>query len=53
MLGHQDIAVTVCGTHLCMSMRGVRMEDARTRTLQAHGRFSTDPVLSQQFLALT
>jgi GTP cyclohydrolase I len=53
VLGHQDVAVTVCGTHLCMSMRGVRMEDARTRTLQAHGRFSTDPVLSQQFLALT
>ncbi|MFE4512655.1 GTP cyclohydrolase I [Kitasatospora sp. NPDC056783] len=47
-----DIAVHVEGQHLCMSMRGVRMEDARTTTLQARGRFEKDPVLSQQFLAI-
>jgi GTP cyclohydrolase I len=47
-----DVAVTVCGTHLCMSARGVRMETARTTTHQARGRFHSDPVLSQQFLTL-
>lgn len=52
-IGSKDVAVAVRGTHLCMSMRGVRMEAARTSSLHAGGRFGTDPVLSQQFLALT
>ncbi|WP_329431244.1 GTP cyclohydrolase I (plasmid) [Streptosporangium sp. NBC_01495] len=52
-IGHQDVAVTVHGEHLCMSMRGVRMERARTSTVQAGGRLKTDPLLSQQFLTLT
>ena len=47
-----DVAVTVRGTHLCMSARGVQMETARTMTHQAGGRFHSDPVLSQQFLTL-
>jgi len=50
--GSGDVAVAVRGTHLCMSMRGVRMEAARTSSLQTGGRFESDPVLSQQFLAL-
>lgn len=52
VIGSKDVAVAVRGTHLCMSMRGVRMEAARTTTLQARGRFESDPVLSQQFLTL-
>jgi GTP cyclohydrolase I len=48
----KDVAVAVRGTHLCMSMRGVRMEPARTSTLQAGGRFQADPALGQQFLTL-
>ncbi|MFD6967863.1 GTP cyclohydrolase I [Streptomyces sp. NPDC059949] len=52
VIGHEDIAVRVRGTHLCMSMRGVRMDAARTTTLQVGGRFASDPVLSQQFLTL-
>ncbi|MDG4756191.1 MULTISPECIES: GTP cyclohydrolase I [Micromonospora] len=52
VIGSDDVAVAVRGTHLCMSMRGVRMEAARTSSLQAGGRFRSDPVLSQQFLAL-
>ncbi|MFD3938196.1 GTP cyclohydrolase I [Streptomyces sp. NPDC058611] len=52
VIGSDDVAVAVRGTHLCMSMRGVRMEAARTSTLQAGGRFGTDPVLAQQFLTL-
>ncbi|MFG3348743.1 GTP cyclohydrolase I [Streptomyces sp. NPDC048018] len=52
VIGREDIAVSVRGVHLCMSMRGVRMEEARTTTLHSGGRFATDPVLSQQFLLL-
>ncbi|PRX48921.1 GTP cyclohydrolase I [Nonomuraea fuscirosea] len=52
-VGSHDVAVTVHGVHLCMSMRGVRMESARTSTVHAAGRFRTDPLLSQQFLTLT
>ncbi|MFF9157622.1 GTP cyclohydrolase I [Streptomyces sp. NPDC014846] len=53
IIGREDVAVAVRGLHLCMSMRGVRMEEARTTTLQAGGRFGTDPILSQQFLTVT
>lgn len=52
VIGGNDVAVAVRGTHLCMSMRGVRMVAARTTSLQARGRFTSDPVLSQQFLTL-
>lgn len=52
VISSKDVAVAVRGTHLCMSMRGVRMETARTSTLQVGGRFESDPVLSQQFLTL-
>ncbi|WP_405728704.1 GTP cyclohydrolase I [Streptomyces sp. NBC_00028] len=52
VIGSEDVAVVVRGTHLCMSMRGVRMEEARTTTVEAGGRFSSDPVLSQQFLTI-
>ncbi|MFD5492243.1 GTP cyclohydrolase I [Streptomyces sp. NPDC127091] len=52
VIGREDIAVAARGVHLCMSMRGVRMEEARTTTLQTSGRFRTDPVLSQQFLTV-
>ncbi|MBB1243578.1 GTP cyclohydrolase I FolE [Streptomyces durbertensis] len=50
LTGREDVAVAVRGTHLCMSMRGVRMEAARTLTMHSGGRFRTDAVLSQQFL---
>ncbi|MPZ82370.1 MAG: GTP cyclohydrolase I FolE [Actinophytocola sp.] len=52
VIGSNDVAVAVRGTHLCMSARGVRMEAARATTEQAGGRFERDPVLSQQFLTL-
>ncbi|WP_326644664.1 GTP cyclohydrolase I [Streptosporangium sp. NBC_01755] len=52
VIGSKDVAVAVRGTHLCMSMRGVRLEAARTTTLQVGGRFQDDPALSQQFLTL-
>ncbi|WP_330351769.1 GTP cyclohydrolase I [Streptomyces sp. NBC_00582] len=52
VIGREEVAVRVRGTHLCMSMRGVRMDAARTTTLHVGGRFKSDPVLSQQFLTL-
>jgi GTP cyclohydrolase I len=52
VIGHEDVAIAVRGVHLCMSMRGVRMEAARTTTVHTGGRFRTDPVLSQQFLTV-
>lgn len=52
LIGREDVAVAVRGVHLCMSMRGVRMEEARTTTVHTGGRFGTDPALSQQFLTV-
>nr|WP_024126455.1 GTP cyclohydrolase I FolE [Streptomyces sp. FR1]AHE39074.1 GTP cyclohydrolase I [Streptomyces sp. FR1] len=52
VIGHEDVAVAVRGVHLCMSMRGVRMEAARTTTVHAGGQFRSDPVLNQQFVTL-
>lgn len=52
VIGSEDVAVAVRGTHLCMSMRGVRMEEALTTTVHSGGRFGSDAVLSQQFLAV-
>ncbi|MFI6287647.1 GTP cyclohydrolase I [Streptomyces sp. NPDC051018] len=50
--GRKDLGVVVRGLHLCMSIRGVRMEDARTTTVHTGGRFATEPVLNQQFVTL-
>ncbi|MDX3098996.1 GTP cyclohydrolase I FolE [Streptomyces sp. ME19-03-3] len=50
VIGREDVAVAVRGVHLCMSMRGVRMESARTTTAHSGGRFRSDPVLNQQFV---
>lgn len=52
-VGTPDVAVAVHGTHLCMSMRGVRMEAARTTTLEHRGRLDGDSALAQRFLTLT
>ncbi|WP_031066016.1 GTP cyclohydrolase I [Streptomyces sp. NRRL F-5527] len=52
VIGREDVAVAVRGVHLCMSMRGVRMEAARTTTVHAGGQFRRDPVLNQQFITL-
>ncbi|GGU38432.1 GTP cyclohydrolase I [Streptomyces violascens] len=52
VIGRKDVAVAVRGLHLCMSMRGVRLEAARTTTLHTGGQFAIDPVLNQQFVTL-
>jgi GTP cyclohydrolase I len=53
LIGREDVAVAVRGLHLCMSMRGVRMEEARTTPMHTGGLFASDPVLNQQFLTLS
>jgi GTP cyclohydrolase I len=52
VVGSDNVAVAVRGVHLCMSMRGVRMHEARTTTMHTGGRFGADPLLSQQFLTV-
>ncbi|MFE7576914.1 GTP cyclohydrolase I [Streptomyces sp. NPDC057521] len=51
-VGTEDVAVAARGEHLCMSMRGVRMESAVTTTVAMSGRIETDAVLSGRFLAI-
>ncbi|MEU7734410.1 GTP cyclohydrolase I FolE [Streptomyces griseus] len=52
-VGHDNVAVTVQGVHQCMSMRGVRMEQARTTTVRKLGRFASDAALAHEYLTLT
>ncbi|MET8981654.1 GTP cyclohydrolase I FolE [Streptomyces sp. NPDC004539] len=47
--GVPDIAVAATGTHLCMSMRGVRATGAVTTSVVARGRFTADGPLSLLF----
>ncbi|WP_217428259.1 GTP cyclohydrolase I [Microlunatus speluncae] len=51
-VGSSNVAVAVRGTHLCMSMRGVRMEQARTTTVECRGHLDGDTAQAQRFLAL-
>ncbi|WP_406145229.1 GTP cyclohydrolase I [Streptomyces anulatus] len=53
VVGHDNVAVAVRGVHQCMSMRGVRMEPARTTTVRRLGQFATDAALASEFLTLT
>lgn len=50
--GSDDVAVYAEGEHLCMAMRGIRAEQARTITLAATGRLDSDPALNARFMAL-
>jgi GTP cyclohydrolase I len=46
LTGSEDVGVIVHGEHLCMSMRGVRAEAARTITISLTGRLRTDATLT-------
>ncbi|MFI6883746.1 GTP cyclohydrolase I [Streptosporangium canum] len=43
-----DVGVWMTGEHLCMSMRGVQAEDARTDTVCLLGRLRTDQALTDR-----
>ena len=46
--GSKDIAVIIRGKHSCMSMRGIRKENAATVTSTLRGRFETEAALQSQ-----
>ncbi|GAT68864.1 GTP cyclohydrolase I type 1 [Planomonospora sphaerica] len=46
--GSADVGVWMTGEHLCMSMRGVRDDGARTDTLCLLGRLRTDTALAER-----
>ena len=49
----RGVGVVLEAEHLCMSMRGVRAEGARTVTSALHGALRNDPRTRAEFLALT
>lgn len=46
--GNDDVGVWMTGEHLCMSMRGVRAEGARTDSVCLLGRLRTDHALTSR-----
>ena len=46
-------AVKVEATHLCMSMRGIKKDDARTVTTAFHGHLESNENLRKEFLTAT
>lgn len=48
----RGVAVYVEATHLCMSMRGVRKDNARTTTVVTRGEFASDRDKRKEFLDL-
>ncbi len=52
LIGPHGVAVHLEAAHLCTQMRGVREENSRTVTTFWRGRYTDDPALRQDFLAL-
>lgn len=50
--GSGDVGVMTEGEHLCMSMRGVREQQARTTSMKLLGRLRDEPGLASQFVTL-
>jgi GTP cyclohydrolase I len=50
--GSGDVGVVAEGEHLCMSMRGVREQRARTTSIKLSGRLRDEPGLASQLLTL-
>ncbi len=49
ILGSDDVAVMIEGTHSCMTARGIKKTAATTRTYTLRGRFRDDPGLQMKF----
>ncbi len=45
ILGTEDVAVVIEGTHSCMSARGIKKSQATTKTYTLRGRFQEDTAL--------
>jgi len=52
VLQPKGVAVVVEATHMCMTMRGVKKNEARMQTSQLMGRFKSDPRTRQEFFSL-
>lgn len=50
ILGSEDVAVIIEGTHSCMSARGIRKSSATTRTYTLRGKFKEDRMLQMRLL---
>lgn len=50
--GTEDVIVIVEGEHSCMTARGIRSHDAKTRTAAIRGLFDTDHELRQEVYSL-
>lgn len=50
ILGSEDVAVIVEGTHSCMSARGIKKSAASTKTFTLRGRFNDDKTLQMRLL---
>ena len=45
MAGSSDVAVSIEGSHACVTSRGIKNHNARTFTLEVRGRFRDEPSL--------
>lgn len=52
ILNTEDIIVVIEGKHACMTMRGVKNVNSKTRTAAIRGEFQTDYNLRQEFYSL-
>lgn len=50
--GSQDVAVYICGTHSCMTARGIKKSAARTVTTTFRGQFEKDAELRNRLLMM-
>lgn len=52
VLNTEDIIVVIEGSHSCMTARGIKKVDSRTKTSCCQGRFRDNPTLRQEFFSL-
>lgn len=50
ILGSEDVAVIIEGTHSCMSARGIKKSAATTKTFTLRGKFKEDKLLQMRLL---
>lgn len=52
VLDTEDIIVVIEGSHSCMTARGIKKVNSRTKTACCKGAFKTNPALRQEFYSL-
>lgn len=51
ILGTEDVAVIIEGTHSCMTARGIKKNEAKTKTYNLSGRFKDDVCLNMRLFS--